>query len=240
MRRLWTSPEPQRRSSAQDFEELVRTHQSSVFRTLHRLTGSGPHVEDLAQEVFLRLFRALPEFRGDAQLPTYLYRITFNVAQDEWKRRRRERYHIGPVPTSEDEQPGAWLENQPADAFAGEHAQTPEQLLGNAQTAQVIEAALGCLPGIERAVLVLYHQEELSYEGVAAALSLPLNTVRTHLHRGRKRLAGMVQQRLAPQPRPKEQEDPALTRSATHGRAVDPAPSSSLTDSRQPIFRSAQ
>lgn len=57
---------------------------------LLRLTGSREHLEDLAQDVFLRLFRALPGFREQALLSTYLYRITVNVAQDEWKRRRRE------------------------------------------------------------------------------------------------------------------------------------------------------
>ena len=61
-----------------------------VFRTLTRLTGSAECVDDLAQEVFLRLYRALPGFRGEAQLSTYLYRIVINVAQEEWKRRRRE------------------------------------------------------------------------------------------------------------------------------------------------------
>src|SRR5215469_7365401 len=61
-----------------------------VFRTLLRLTGSREHLEDLAQEVFLRLHRALPAFRGEALLTTYLYRIVINVAQDEWKRRRRD------------------------------------------------------------------------------------------------------------------------------------------------------
>src|SRR5271154_804513 len=60
-----------------------------VFRTLLRLNGSREHIEDLAQEVFLRLYRALPAFRGEAQISTYLYRIVVNVAQDEWKRRRR-------------------------------------------------------------------------------------------------------------------------------------------------------
>src|SRR6201996_4968335 len=60
-----------------------------VFRTLIRLTGSRESVEDLAQDVFFRLYRALPAFRGEALLTTYLYRIVVNVAQDEWKRRRR-------------------------------------------------------------------------------------------------------------------------------------------------------
>ena len=61
-----------------------------VFSTLLRLTGSREHVDDLAQEVFLRLYRALPSFRGEALMTTYLYRIVVNVAQDEWKRRRRD------------------------------------------------------------------------------------------------------------------------------------------------------
>ncbi len=55
-----------------------------------RLTGSRNHLDDLAQEVFLRLYRALPNFRGEALVTTYLYRIAVNVAQDEWKRRRRD------------------------------------------------------------------------------------------------------------------------------------------------------
>ncbi len=189
MRRDYASPE--------GFEALVREHQGAVFGTLHRLTGPGPHVEDLAQEVFLRLYRALPDFRGEAQLSTFLYCITFNVAQDEWKRRRRDREHIAPIPAQPDEEPSAWLENQPADASAGGHAQTPEQLLSERETQEAVESALLALPEAERAVLVLFHQENLSYEGIADALGLPVNTVRTHLHRGRQRLAAAVQQRLA-------------------------------------------
>src|SRR5579875_3458980 len=205
MRPDWTSPKNPRQISEESFARIIREHQTPVFRTLHRLTGAGPHVEDLAQEVFLRLYRALPDFRGDAQLSTFLYRITFNVAQDEWKRRRREREHIGPVPVLEEaDVPGTWLENQPAPPFEGEHTRNPEQQLSERETQAAVEAALLSLPEAERAVLVLYHQEELSYEGIAAALSLPVNTVRTHLHRGRKRLAGLVQQRLAPPARPTE------------------------------------
>lgn len=197
MRRDTTTPEI--------FEQLVREHQSAVFRTLYRLTGPGGHLEDLAQEVFLRLYRALPEFRGDAMLSTYLYRITVNVAQDEWKRRRRDRDRFAPVPGDpDDDDPNTWLENQAPDPFGGAHTRTPEQQLSETQTQAAVEAALLSLPEAERAVLVLYHQEELSYEGIAAALSLPVNTVRTHLHRGRKRLAGLVQQRLAVPARPTE------------------------------------
>jgi RNA polymerase sigma-70 factor (ECF subfamily) len=188
MRESLTSPE--------GFEAVVREHQLAVFRTLTRLTGSGAHVEDLAQEVFLRLYRALPNFRGDAAIATYLYRIAFNVAQDEWKRRRRERSHIADTPV-QDEDEASWVESLPGDTLQG-HARNPEQLLADAQLQHAVECALQGLSDVERAVLVLYHQEECSYEGIAAALELPINTVRTHLHRGRKKLAEALQTRAPP------------------------------------------
>jgi len=166
------------------------------------MTGSGAQVEDLAQEVFLRLYRALPHFRGDATISTYLYRIVVNVAQDEWKRRRKEREHIANEPVFEDEgESGAWMENFAGDDLAGEHARTPEQLLSDAQMVSAVDAALLKLPEVERTVLVLYHQEECSYEGISVALGLPINTVRTHLHRGRKRLAELIRGRAEAHPK---------------------------------------
>jgi RNA polymerase sigma-70 factor (ECF subfamily) len=187
-------------TSPQAFEALVREHQSLVFRTLTRMTAAGPHVEDLAQEVFLRLYRALPEFRGDSALTTYLYRIVINVAQDEWKRRRRDREFAASAPASStDDEAADWIENMPGDPLHG-HARTPEQLLSDAELQRVVDAALLALPEPERAVLILYHQEDCSYEAISAALEMPLNTVRTHLHRGRKRMSALIQQRLAPRP----------------------------------------
>jgi RNA polymerase sigma-70 factor (ECF subfamily) len=181
----------------EQFEALVREHQAMVFRTIARLTGRGAHVEDLAQEVFLRLHRALPYFRGDATMATYLYRITFNVAQDEWKRRRRERLHIAGEPAFVDEDGEDWMENLPSGPFAGAHARTPEQSLLTAEFQQAVETALAGLAEMERAALVLYHQEECSYEGIAAILGVPINTVRTHMHRGRQKLREAMQRHAA-------------------------------------------
>src|SRR5580658_5445521 len=99
-------------TSPEQFESLVREQQGMVFGTLTRMTGPGAHVEDLAQEVFLRLYRALPEFRGDSALTTYLYRIVVNVAQDEWKRRRRDREFVATAPSiATDDEASEWLEN---------------------------------------------------------------------------------------------------------------------------------
>ncbi len=178
-------------TSPEMFEALVREHQGLVFRTLTRLTGSGSHVEDMAQEVFLRLYRALPEFRGDSAVSTYLYRIVVNVAQDEWKRRRKERAVIAAGPAVDDDADAGWIESFAGDELQ-EHARNPEQLMGDTEVQAAVEAAMASLPEMERAVLVLYHQEECSYEGIAAALGLPINTVRTHLHRGRKRLSEVL------------------------------------------------
>ena len=161
-----------------EFEQLVHEHQGMVFRTLTRLTGSE-RVEDLAQEVFLRLFRALPSFRGEALVSTYLYRIAVNVAQDEWKRRRREDRPL--VSLSGD--PEFPLEERLADSGANAHEQMEER-----EFARMVNEELMRLSAVERSVLVLYHQEERSYQQIAEALTMPIGTVRTHLHRARKRL----------------------------------------------------
>jgi RNA polymerase sigma-70 factor (ECF subfamily) len=160
------------------FEELVREHQAMVFRTLLRLTGSREHLDDLAQEVFLRLYRALPNFRGEALVTTYLYRIAVNVAQDEWKRRRRDTRAL----VSISEKTSGWEERLP---HPGRNA---EELLEESEFEDLVEGQLQRLSQVERAVLVLYHQEERTYEQIALALGLPVGTVRTHLHRGRKKL----------------------------------------------------
>jgi RNA polymerase sigma factor (sigma-70 family) len=167
------------------FEQVVRDHQEMVFRTLLRLTGSREHLDDLAQDVFLRLYRALPSFRGEALITTYLYRIAVNVAQDEWKRRRRnDRTHVS---LSDDS--SGWEERL---AHPDRNA---EQQIEEREFEEAVEEQLQSLSHIERTILVLYHQEERSYEQIAHALGMPIGTIRTHLHRGRKKLREALQQR---------------------------------------------
>ena len=163
----------------------MREHQQFVFRTLAGLTGAGEHVEDLAQEVFLRLYRGLETFRGEAKITTWLYRITLNVAQDEWKRRKKEQAN-----TSFDDPDAGWAER-----ISGRDGDA-EQILSQRQAMAVVNEALGELSENERAVIVMFHQEECTYEQIALVLKLPLNTVRTHLHRGRQKLKEKLKGRL--------------------------------------------
>lgn len=165
------------------FEQVVRANQAMVFRTLYRLTGSREHLEDLAQEVFLRLYKALPGFRGESLVTTYIYRIAVNVAQNEWKRRKRSDRPL----VSISEETSLWEERL-------EHPdRNAEQLMEEGEFRFQVEQQLQELSSVERTVLVLYHQEERSYEQIAAALNMPVGTIRTHLHRGRKKLREMLQ-----------------------------------------------
>jgi RNA polymerase sigma factor (sigma-70 family) len=168
-----------------DFAEIVREHQDLVFRTLTRMLGRTDAVADLAQEVFLRLHRALPHFGHRAKLSTYLYRIVVNVAQDEWKRRQRpERRAVSLSDRDE-----GWEDR------LAHPAPSVDAMLERRQLQAAIDASLAVLPPAERAALVLFHQEERSYEEIAAVLDVPVNTVRTHLHRGRQRLAALLRER---------------------------------------------
>ena len=165
-------------SGTSSFERFVEEHQVMVFRTLTRLVGCRERVPDLAQEVFLRLYRALPGFRGEALMSTYLYRIAVNVAQDEWKRRRREDRPL--VAIAEDER--GWEER------LRHPAEDPEAQFARRELQANVEAELQRLSSVERTVLVLYHQEERSYQQIAEIVGLPIGTVRTHLHRGRLKI----------------------------------------------------
>ena len=156
-----------------------------VFRVLSRMVGRSQELDDLAQEVFLRLFRALPHFERRAQLSTYLYRIAINVAQDEWRRRRASRRS-----ESLSDRDTAWENRLPHPAERADEALERRQLWN------IVQRSLPDLSAPERAALVLYHQEERSYDEIARIMELPLGTVRTHLHRGRQKLGRLVRERL--------------------------------------------
>jgi RNA polymerase sigma factor (sigma-70 family) len=164
------------------FQALVEEHAPMVFRTLVRLLSTREGVDDLAQDCFLRLHRALPAFRGEALVSTYLYRIVVNVAQDELRRRHREERPLTSL-ADEAEDWGDRLRHPSRNA---------EELLLEREFADGVERALGQLSAIQRTILVLYHQEERTYEEIAAVMGMPIGTVRTHLHRGRARMRDLI------------------------------------------------
>jgi RNA polymerase sigma-70 factor (ECF subfamily) len=163
-----------------DFEQLVERYEEMVFRTLARLTGEREGLEDMAQEAFLRLFRALPHFRGEAQISTFLYRIVVNVVNDEFRDRKKARLTS---PIEGEEARGL------AHAGAG-----PAVLAERAQMQEAVEEALRQLTPADRTILTLHYQEGRSYEEIAAILDSPMGTVKTHLYRARERLKIMMKE----------------------------------------------
>jgi RNA polymerase sigma-70 factor (ECF subfamily) len=174
-------------ANAARFQEIVANESPVVFRVLARLLGRRDNLEDLAQEVFLRLYRAMDHFRGDSSLSTFLYRITVNVAHDEQTRINQRRQRL----TSLDDPESGWHER-----LSGA-AHDPLDTMIRTQFRTIVEECLGLLSERERACLVMFYQEGRSYEAIRQILDIPVGTVKAHLHRGRQRLRAHVQDRLA-------------------------------------------
>ena len=168
------------------FAELIEAHKGTVFRTLARLVGQGDELEDLAQEVFLRLFRGLAQFRGEAKLSTWLYRITVNVAHDELRRRVEWRRGF-----SIDDPDGQWPDRLPAATMDPGEGMDREMFLGS------LREAMEQLSLRDRAILTLYYQEERSYREISDILELPMGTVKTQIHRAKEHLKSRMKERMA-------------------------------------------
>lgn len=174
-----------RRGEATAFNRLVEERHGDVYALLYRLTEDPEEARDLTQETFLQAFRHLANFRGDADLRTWLYRIAVNQARNRWrwwKRRRRDRTVSLDAPAHEgsDAPLSAGLE--------GERGADPEEQALARERERALHAALKSLARPYREIIVLRDIEGLSYEEVAVALDLNVGTVKSRLSRGRNEL----------------------------------------------------
>lgn len=157
------------------FRAFVERYQVMVFALLSRLTGRGPHVEDLAQETFVRAYRALPGFdaAGSARLSTWLLTIGTRVAIDVRRRSSKSEAHVREL-----------LQSAPAPGPA-----SPEQLCGRAELMSAIQRAAAELPEDQRIAFVLSEFHDFGLAEIAEALAIPESTVKTRLFRARRKLA---------------------------------------------------
>ena len=163
------------------FNELVRTSQGRVFRVCLRMVGRRDEAEDLAQEVFIAVFRAIETFRGDAKLGTWIYRIASNVTKNRVKYLARR----------QDGRQGVYDDES---AHAADDAGAPDDALdGKRAEARLLEALQG-LDEEQRLILVLRDVENLSYEEIREATGLAEGTVKSRLHRARQTLYARVGQ----------------------------------------------
>jgi RNA polymerase sigma-70 factor (ECF subfamily) len=171
-----------RRGDPHAFARLVALHEGMVFNLAARLLGETEEARDVAQEVFLQVFRTLGRFEGRSTLKTWIYRIVVNQCRNRqrwWRRRRKERSCPIDALTPADE---ARL------AEAGDRMEGPEQRLERRERARTVQAALARLSFEHRAVLLLREVEGLSCEEIAGTLSLPEGTVKSRLSRAREAL----------------------------------------------------
>lgn len=156
------------------FAALVRAHQDEVYTLARRLTGDPHLAYDVAQESLIRAWRALPKFRGDARLSTWLYRITVNTS---WTHKDRAKRHQS-VPIAEHHDL-ATAEDVDHPVFAGEMLELRERL----------RAALDRLPDGQRQVVVLKDIQGWSHAEIASACGISVAAAKVRLHRARARLA---------------------------------------------------
>ena len=163
------------------FDLLVVKYQRKIFRLLSRLIRDTAEIEDVAQEAFVKAYRALPNFRGDSAFYTWLYRIAINTAKNYLVSQGRR------APTS------TQADIEDAETFDdGDHLRdlnTPDSMLVTKQVAEAVNRAIDQLPEDLRTAIVLRELEGLSYEEIAESMQCPIGTVRSRIFRAREAIA---------------------------------------------------
>jgi len=159
---------------------LIQEHQTSVFNVCYRITGNRQEAEDLTQEAFIRAFRKLSKYDSSRPFGPWMRTLAANLCYNHLKKARLQRVPL------EDEK----------DQIMDKPSNDPENMLEISQEHQVLYQALWKLPDNQRIALELRHFQGLSYQDMADTLSLPLNTVRSHLYRGRQNLAEILKEEV--------------------------------------------
>ncbi|MBU6304786.1 MAG: RNA polymerase sigma factor RpoE [Betaproteobacteria bacterium] len=164
------------------FELLVVKYQRRVERLISRLIRDSAEVEDVAQEAFIKAYRALPQFRGESAFYTWLYRIAVNTAKNFLVSQGRRPRPLADTPAEEDGE-----SFDAADVV--EDNNTPDAVLHSRQVAETVNAAIEALPPDLRTALTLREIEGLTYEEIAEAMDCPIGTVRSRIFRAREAIA---------------------------------------------------
>ncbi|MCB1227346.1 MAG: sigma-70 family RNA polymerase sigma factor [Verrucomicrobiales bacterium] len=168
------------------FDALVTKYRGRVYAMTYHLVHNETEAWDLAQEAFIKAWRALPRFKGDSAFFTWLYRITHNVAYD-WLRKKKIQSREEFDDSRTDHQVAAGAETAPRQAPA------PDKALRHAELGQRIRAAMDTLSEEHRQVILLREVEGLSYEEIAETAGCSIGTVMSRLFYARKNLQNLLQ-----------------------------------------------
>ncbi len=168
------------------FELLVIKYQRRIQRLIGRMVRDVDLVEDIAQETFIRAYRALAQFRGEAQFYTWLYRIAVNTAKKALMDLKRNPTVSENSFKSDDDDETSPLENELTSS------ETPEAVLASKEIAQMVNAAMDALPEELRQAISLREIEGLSYEEIAEAMNCPIGTVRSRIFMAREAISDKI------------------------------------------------
>ncbi len=172
-----------KRGDMRAFEMLVVKYQRRLERLIGRMVRDVDLVQDIAQESFIRAYRALPQFRGESAFYTWLYRIAVNTAKKALMDMRRDPLVLETAREGEDGEETSRVENELSDG------ETPEALLASKEVASAVNAAIEALSEDLRQAITLREIEGLSYEEIAEVMNCPIGTVRSRIFRAREAIA---------------------------------------------------
>ena len=173
-----------KRGDVRAFEMLVVKYQRRIERLIGRMVRDVDLVPDIAQETFIRAYRALPQFRGESAFYTWLYRIAVNTAKKALMELKRDPLVSESAYASrDDDDETSRVENELSDG------ETPEGLLASKEIAAAVNAAIEALSEDLRQAITLREIEGLSYEEIAEAMNCPIGTVRSRIFRAREAIA---------------------------------------------------
>lgn len=174
------------------FNELVQIYEQRVFRLVFRMLGRRDEAEDMAQEVFVQVFKAIGTFRGDSKLSTWIYRIAVNLCKNRLKYLSR-RHNDEQDEFDASAERGAYTQ---AKGVTTADVARPDHLVEGYQLERIVHGCLAELDPDFREVLILRDVEDLSYEEVGEITGLPEGTVKSRLHRARAMLKASVERKL--------------------------------------------
>ena len=160
------------------FDLLVRKYQHKVVKLVLRYVRNPAEAEDIAQEAFIKAYRALPQFRGDSAFYTWMYRIAINTAKNSLASRDRSPIRYDLDLTDPEESHSVQTKLQDPD--------TPEGMALTEEIRHIVNSAIDALPEELKTAIVLRELDGLSYEEIAAAMECPVGTVRSRIFRARE------------------------------------------------------
>jgi RNA polymerase sigma-70 factor (ECF subfamily) len=174
------------------FLELVQLYQGRVYKLVFRMLGRRDEAEDMAQEVFVQVFKAVSTFRGDSRLSTWVYRIAVNLCKNRIKYLARRKSEAEEEYRAGDGKAELALSSSATSADVAR----PDHMVEGYQLERIVERAIAEMDPDFREILVLRDVEELSYEELSEITGLPDGTVKSRLHRARATLKAAVEAKL--------------------------------------------